>query len=130
MSDEESYIPYLVLVRFDKDGGDVKARVMQSAPVLKDVLTEIGNVQSVEMYPLPEGPSLTVRQEFVRTDRPRSCRRPSRRDCLRIVLYSRSGSGPDDRRYRHRRHCSLDAAPRDRHEIPPSMSAMRLELPG
>jgi hypothetical protein len=49
MSEEESYIPYLVLVRFDKDGGDLKARVMQSAPVLKDVLTEIGKVQSVEM---------------------------------------------------------------------------------
>jgi hypothetical protein len=49
MSDEESYIPYLVLVRFDKDGGDLKARVMQSAPVLKDVLSEIGKVQTVEM---------------------------------------------------------------------------------
>ncbi len=49
MADEDSYIPYLVLVRFDKDGGDLKARVMQSAPVLRDLLTEIGKVQSVEM---------------------------------------------------------------------------------
>jgi len=49
MADQESYIPYLVLVRFDKDGGDLKTRVMQSAPVLKDVLAEIGRVQAVEM---------------------------------------------------------------------------------
>jgi hypothetical protein len=46
---EESYIPYLVLVRFDKDGGDLKARVTESAPALKDALAEIGAVQSVEM---------------------------------------------------------------------------------
>lgn len=46
---EESYIPYLVLVRFDKDGGDLRARVIESAPALKDALEEIGTVQSVEM---------------------------------------------------------------------------------
>lgn len=49
MTDEVSYIPYLVLVRFDKDDGDLKARVTESAPALKDVLGEIGTVQSVEM---------------------------------------------------------------------------------
>jgi hypothetical protein len=49
MTDEESYIPYLVLVRFDRDDGDIKARVAESAPLLKDALTEIGAVQFVEM---------------------------------------------------------------------------------
>ena len=41
MTDEEGYIPYLVLVRFDKDGGDLKARVIESAPALKDVLGKL-----------------------------------------------------------------------------------------
>ena len=49
MTDEESYIPYLVLVRFDKDGGDLRARVAESAPALKEVLGDIGTVQFVEM---------------------------------------------------------------------------------
>ena len=50
MSDsEEGYIPYLVLVRFDKDGGDLKKRLAESVPVLKDALAEIGKVQFVEM---------------------------------------------------------------------------------
>ena len=49
MTDEESYIPYLVLIRFDKDGGDLRARVTEAAPALKVGLAEIGTVQSVEM---------------------------------------------------------------------------------
>lgn len=49
MTDEESYIPYLVLVRFDKDDGDLRTRVTESAPALKEVLSEIGTFQSVEM---------------------------------------------------------------------------------
>lgn len=46
---EEEFIPYLVLVRFDKDGGDLKLRLAESVPVLKEVLAEIGMVQFVEM---------------------------------------------------------------------------------
>ena len=46
---EEGYIPYLVLVRFDKDGGDLKKRLAESVPVLKDALAEMGKVQFVEM---------------------------------------------------------------------------------
>lgn len=49
MTGEDSYIPYLILVRFDKDGGDLRARVIESAPALKEVLSEIGTFQSVEM---------------------------------------------------------------------------------
>jgi hypothetical protein len=46
---EEDFIPYLVLVRFDKDGGELKARLAESVPVLKEVLAEVGAVQFVEM---------------------------------------------------------------------------------
>lgn len=46
---EETFIPYLVLVRFDKDGGELKARLAQSVPVLKEALAEVGPVQFVEM---------------------------------------------------------------------------------
>src|SRR5438094_91619 len=49
MTGEESYIPYLVMVRFDKDDGEIKARIAESAPVLRDVLGQIGSVQAVEM---------------------------------------------------------------------------------
>jgi hypothetical protein len=49
MTDDESYIPYLVLVRFDKDDGDLRTRVTESAPALKEALSEIGTFQSVEM---------------------------------------------------------------------------------
>jgi hypothetical protein len=46
---QEDFIPYLVLVRFDKDGGDLKLRLAESVPVFKEVLAEMGMVQSVEM---------------------------------------------------------------------------------
>lgn len=46
---EEEFIPYLVLVRFDKDGGELKARLAESVPVLKETLAEVGSVQFVEM---------------------------------------------------------------------------------
>ena len=46
---DEGYIPYLVLVRFDKDGGDLRKRLAESVPVLKDALAEMGKVQFVEM---------------------------------------------------------------------------------
>jgi hypothetical protein len=46
---EEEFIPYLVLVRFDKDGGDLKLRLAEAVPVLKEVLAEMGTVQFVEM---------------------------------------------------------------------------------
>ena len=46
---EEGYIPYLVLVRFDKDGGDLRKRLAESVPILKDALAEMGTVQFVEM---------------------------------------------------------------------------------
>jgi hypothetical protein len=48
-TDDEAFIPYLVLVRFDKDGGDLKKRLAESVPVLKDALAAIGKVQFVEM---------------------------------------------------------------------------------
>ena len=47
-SDDE-FIPYLVLVRFDKDGGELRVRLAQSVPILKEVLAEMGTVQFVEM---------------------------------------------------------------------------------
>jgi hypothetical protein len=46
---EEGFIPYLVLVRFDKDGDDLRKRLAESVPVLKDALAEIGKTQFVEM---------------------------------------------------------------------------------
>jgi hypothetical protein len=46
---EEEFIPYLVLVRFDKDGAELKVRLAQSVPILKEVLAEMGKVQFVEM---------------------------------------------------------------------------------
>jgi hypothetical protein len=48
-ADDEAFIPYLVLVRFDKDGGDLKRRLAESVPALKDALADIGKVQFVEM---------------------------------------------------------------------------------
>ena len=49
MSAEEGFIPYLVVVRFDKDGDDLRIRLAESVPVLKDALADIGKVQFVEM---------------------------------------------------------------------------------
>jgi len=49
MNAEEGYIPYLVLVRFDKDGDDLRRRLAESVPVLKDALGDLGRVQFVEM---------------------------------------------------------------------------------
>jgi hypothetical protein len=49
MNAEEGYIPYLVLVRFDKDGDDLTRRLAESVPVLKDALGDLGRVQFVEM---------------------------------------------------------------------------------
>jgi hypothetical protein len=46
---EEDFIPYLVIVRFDKDGGELKTRLAESVPVLREVLAEMGTVQFVEM---------------------------------------------------------------------------------
>ena len=48
-ADDEAFIPYLVLVRFDKDGGDLKRRLAESVPALKDALADLGKVQFVEM---------------------------------------------------------------------------------
>ena len=48
-ADDAGFIPYLVLVRFDKDGGDLKRRLAESVPVLKEALADIGKVQFVEM---------------------------------------------------------------------------------
>ncbi len=48
-TDDEVFIPYLVLVRFDKDGGDLNKRLAESVPVLKEALAAIGKVQFVEM---------------------------------------------------------------------------------
>jgi hypothetical protein len=45
----EGFIPYLVLVRFDKDGDDLKRRLAESVPALKEGLADIGKVQFVEM---------------------------------------------------------------------------------
>jgi hypothetical protein len=48
-TDDEAFIPYLVLVRFDKDRGDLKKRLAESVPVLKEALADMGKVQFVEM---------------------------------------------------------------------------------
>ncbi|HEX4266325.1 MAG TPA: hypothetical protein VHY36_00445 [Steroidobacteraceae bacterium] len=48
-TDDEVFIPYLILVRFDKDRGDLKNRLAESVPVLKEVLADMGKVQFVEM---------------------------------------------------------------------------------
>jgi hypothetical protein len=46
---EEDFIPYLVLVRFDKDGGELKTRLKEAAPALKEALAEMGTVQAIEV---------------------------------------------------------------------------------
>ena len=46
---DDEFIPYLVLVRFDKDGEDLKKRLAESVPVLKESLADMGKVQFVEM---------------------------------------------------------------------------------
>jgi hypothetical protein len=46
---EEDFIPYLVLVRFDKDGGELMARLKEAAPALKHALAEVGTVQAIEV---------------------------------------------------------------------------------
>lgn len=46
---DDEFIPYLVLVRFDKDGDDLKKRLAESVPILKDSLADMGKVQFVEM---------------------------------------------------------------------------------
>ncbi len=46
---EEDFIPYLVLVRFDKDGGELMARLKEAAPALKQALAEVGTVQAIEV---------------------------------------------------------------------------------
>lgn len=48
MSTEDEFIPYLVLVRFDKDDGELKKRLGESVPVLKEALAEVGRFQLVE----------------------------------------------------------------------------------
>ena len=47
--ESEEFIPYLVLVRFDKDGGELKARLVESVPTLKEALEELGSVQAIEV---------------------------------------------------------------------------------
>jgi hypothetical protein len=46
---EEDFIPYLVLVRFDKDGGELKTRLKEAAPALKEALADMGAVQAIEV---------------------------------------------------------------------------------
>lgn len=44
MTDDEEFIPYLVLVCFDR-GTDLRDRIEESLPLLQEALKEIGNVQ-------------------------------------------------------------------------------------
>src|SRR2546429_6113814 len=44
MSEDEDFIPYLVLVCFDR-GTDLRDRIEESLPLLLEALKEIGNVQ-------------------------------------------------------------------------------------
>ncbi|HUI60173.1 MAG TPA: hypothetical protein VLX90_08115 [Steroidobacteraceae bacterium] len=44
MSEDEEFIPYLVLLCFDR-GTDLRDRIEESLPLLLETLTEIGNVQ-------------------------------------------------------------------------------------
>ena len=44
MSEDEEFIPYLVLVCFDR-GTDLRDRIEESLPLLLEALKEIGNVQ-------------------------------------------------------------------------------------
>jgi hypothetical protein len=44
MSEDEDFIPYLVLVCFDR-GTDLRDRIEESLPLLQEALKEIGNVQ-------------------------------------------------------------------------------------
>lgn len=46
MSEDEDFIPYLVLVCFDR-GTDLRDRIEESLPLLLEALKEIGNVQPV-----------------------------------------------------------------------------------
>jgi hypothetical protein len=43
---DQDFIPYLILVRFDKDD-DLKSRVRESLPVLHSALSELGAVEPV-----------------------------------------------------------------------------------
>ena len=43
-SEDEEFIPYLVLVCFDR-GADLRDRIEESLPLLQEVLQEIGKVQ-------------------------------------------------------------------------------------
>ena len=47
--EEEEFIPYLVLVRFDKGDTGSAARIAESLPPLLATLEEMGRVQRVEM---------------------------------------------------------------------------------
>jgi hypothetical protein len=47
--EEEEFIPYLVLVRFDKGDAGSAARIAESLPPFLATLEEMGRVQRVEM---------------------------------------------------------------------------------
>jgi hypothetical protein len=44
MSEDEEFIPYLVLICFDR-GTDLRDRIEESLPLLQEALKELGNVQ-------------------------------------------------------------------------------------
>ena len=46
MTEEEGYIPYLIIVRFDK-GDDLRDRLEESLPLMSAALAELGNVEPV-----------------------------------------------------------------------------------
>jgi hypothetical protein len=83
MSGGEGFIPYLVLVRFDK-GEDLRDRLEESLPLLRGALGEMGDVEPVTssydgsagVYLLSARPDLQPRQVLAQLESPKS-RRPS-----------------------------------------------------
>jgi hypothetical protein len=80
---DEGYIPYLVIVRFDK-GNDLRDRVEESLPLMRSALAEFGNVEpvtssydgSMVIYLIEARPSFQPGQIVAQLESPKS-RAPS-----------------------------------------------------
>jgi hypothetical protein len=79
---DEGFIPYLVLIRFDK-GEDLRDRLHESLPVLQDALKELGEVEpamssydgSSVAYLLSGRPDIQPRHVLAHLQSPRAARR-------------------------------------------------------
>jgi hypothetical protein len=75
----DGFIPYLVLIRFDKDQ-DLRDRLEESLPLIRGALAEIGSVEpvmssydgSAVVYLLAARPEFQPRQILVQLESPKS----------------------------------------------------------